>query len=85
MLFRKRWGNVANFKREITLRTIPTECYQDDSDAGTPIKSQETILVCYQQCQSNSNGKNKKGNEMFPFFHFTLLSQNRRSFFSFSF
>lgn len=43
MLFRKHWRNAATFRREVTIRTIPTECYPDGSDDG--IKSQETILV----------------------------------------
>lgn len=45
MLFRKRWRDAAAFRREVTIRTIPTECYQDASDDGIPIKNQQTILV----------------------------------------
>lgn len=45
VLFRKRWRNASKYKRETTIRTAPTECYPDNSDDGTVIKSQETILV----------------------------------------
>lgn len=45
MLFRKRWRNAATYKREATVRTIPTECYPDASDDGMLTKSQATILV----------------------------------------